>query len=474
MKKNKLFFLFALVFFACANVPAQVTIGGLTEPVTGTLLNLNSANRGGLLLSNVTITNLDSIPYGRNLFSGITKATADVNMELCGAMVYNTGLGTTVPAGIYIWTGRNWTKDGRFDPAVLRRGVGTFIGKNRFDLALGNDGINSCGSVSGRQSQKTNFSNRTPQDGTTAPYSGVQVYTFTPRAGDAVSHVRFAYVETSGVSIDSIKPASSHYATADNINYACKVTVYYRAALNSELQGTTRTTGHKLKLYVIYNFRAEYSSPSNDIMLDLNISLQDCSACGAYTDKATGTWLNFMCHNLGAIEGADPLKPAATIQGGKYKWGVKAIAMTQEEEQDDGKEYSTSEWLNRGTPPTDTNVDWDMKDANPCPAGWRVPTRTEWASVLTNNAKIWEGNWKTVNYSSGLRIGDALFLPTAGFGYDTDGSPSYPGKNAYYWSSTAVGPNGNCLKFDKDNGNVATVDYVANRIYGFSVRCVAN
>jgi hypothetical protein len=105
--------LFALAFFSCANLSAQVTIGGLEEPKTGAILDLNSTAKGGLLLSNVTIINPELIPYDTNLFPGITTdAAADVNPDFCGAMVYNTGQGTTVPAGIYIWNGCKWTKDG--------------------------------------------------------------------------------------------------------------------------------------------------------------------------------------------------------------------------------------------------------------------------------------------------------------------------------------------------------------------------
>jgi hypothetical protein len=103
----------ALVFFTCANLSAQVTIGGLEEPKTGAILDLNSTAKGGLLLSNVVILDTEKIPYNANAFPGITTdADADVNPDFCGAMVYNTGQGTTVPAGIYIWNGCKWTKDG--------------------------------------------------------------------------------------------------------------------------------------------------------------------------------------------------------------------------------------------------------------------------------------------------------------------------------------------------------------------------
>jgi hypothetical protein len=100
----------ALLFFFCASLHAQVTIGGLIEPAAGAILDLNSTTKGGLALSNVTILDLEFIPQGTNVFEGVTGL--DVNPDLRGAIVYNTGVGTTVPAGIYIWNGYCWTKDG--------------------------------------------------------------------------------------------------------------------------------------------------------------------------------------------------------------------------------------------------------------------------------------------------------------------------------------------------------------------------
>jgi uncharacterized protein (TIGR02145 family) len=121
MKINKLFFFAALLFFAGASSYAQVTIGGSTSPAPGVLLDLNSVEegvRGGLLLSNVTIIDLEKIPFGKNVFAGITDADADVNTALCGTVVYNDGQGTTVPAGIYVWNGYYWTHDGNCNPVV--------------------------------------------------------------------------------------------------------------------------------------------------------------------------------------------------------------------------------------------------------------------------------------------------------------------------------------------------------------------
>jgi uncharacterized protein (TIGR02145 family) len=105
------FLLLALVFFACAGLRAQVTIGGLTDPQKGAILDLNSTLRGGLVLSNVALDNLYTIPYtGVNPFPGITDATTHdaAKSRFTGAMVYHIGA-NNISAGVYIWNGENWT-----------------------------------------------------------------------------------------------------------------------------------------------------------------------------------------------------------------------------------------------------------------------------------------------------------------------------------------------------------------------------
>jgi uncharacterized protein (TIGR02145 family) len=106
MKKRILVVLFALAL--SANLRAQVTIGGLESPKAGALLDLNSTTTGGLVLSNVTLDNLRTIPYQPDWFPGIDASTADTNEDFKGAMVYHTG-GNNIPVGIYVWNGKNWT-----------------------------------------------------------------------------------------------------------------------------------------------------------------------------------------------------------------------------------------------------------------------------------------------------------------------------------------------------------------------------
>jgi uncharacterized protein (TIGR02145 family) len=102
MKKRILVVLFALAL--SANLHAQVTIGDLTAPAKGALLDLNKTVKGGLTLSNVKLANLYTIPA---TFPGMSSPPADAKAKFTGAMVYHTG-GNNIAAGIYVWNGTNW------------------------------------------------------------------------------------------------------------------------------------------------------------------------------------------------------------------------------------------------------------------------------------------------------------------------------------------------------------------------------
>jgi len=107
------------------------------------------------------------------------------------------------------------------------------------------------------------------------------------------------------------------------------------------------------------------------------------------------------------------------------------------------------------------------KANDPCPPGWRVPTRTECQSLVNASSQ-----WTTVNGVNGRIFGNGnntLFLPAAGYRYNTDGSLTNRGSYGYYWSSAVSVTSARYLYFNSSmqfmvNGNSST---------GFSVRCVA-
>jgi uncharacterized protein (TIGR02145 family) len=180
-----------------------------------------------------------------------------------------------------------------------------------------------------------------------------------------------------------------------------------------------------------------------------------------------------MCHNLGADETKDPFTPAAEIHGAKYKWGVKTVALTQADDQaNPGTITSPTAWAY--LPFDNSNNNW-LSANNPCPPGWRVPTEEEWGAVINSsyNPTITKvgTDWTNSagNYTTGMKVGDALFLPAAGLRDYNNGSLVNHGGYGYYWSSTANDSYyGRNLFFSSSSQIISNYSLSS----GFSVRCV--
>jgi uncharacterized protein (TIGR02145 family) len=211
--------------------------------------------------------------------------------------------------------------------------------------------------------------------------------------------------------------------------------------------------------------------------------------CGAYV--ASGVWKEFDCYNLAAIgktTNDDPFTPSWRLIGGYWQWGRKGP--------------DPSQWYNTNTPhfahgPTGPGAeeanrgeisDWDQSYApddswsdpdktadDPCPSGFRVPTKAQWTGVLNNNTHSIVGTWteNATNYSSGRLFGTDLMLPAAGNRdgyYNSDGSLYARGQKGRYWSSTQY-LNYSAWKFYVASDLIGT--YGHYRGDGLSVRCIA-
>jgi uncharacterized protein (TIGR02145 family) len=94
---------------------------------------------------------------------------------------------------------------------------------------------------------------------------------------------------------------------------------------------------------------------------------------------------------------------------------------------------------------------------NPCPAGFRLPTETEWEAERLS----WSSNDRAGAFASPLK------LVSAGYRGKFMGSVYYTGSDGCYWSSTHDGSDARYLDFTSGSAAVT----ISGRASGFSVRC---
>jgi uncharacterized protein (TIGR02145 family) len=207
----------------------------------------------------------------------------------------------------------------------------------------------------------------------------------------------------------------------------------------------------------------------------LNIGGQTCTldvtvaVCRAKVNATD--YINFMCYNLGAANtSADPFTPGWEINGGYWQWGRSAQAAAGPTATDP-KNGAISGWNTTNAP----NGSWadGSKTANdPCPAGYRIPTKAQWEGVSANNTKTNVGSFNSsaTNYGAGKKFGNQLMLPAAGVRDYDGGALDSRGYYGGYWSSA---------EYDDDSAwsmyFVSSVASTGNdfRTGGLSVRCVA-
>jgi uncharacterized protein (TIGR02145 family) len=319
-------------------------------------------------------------------------------------------------------------------PAAIPVGSGTLSGRTCFDVAQSNNS-GECGNLTGRQSETLSANGSRADFATTTTNS--QTYTFTPSG--TVSNVRFVYDEASAYSGQIVQSISGGN-TGNNITSAVSCTVHYKSTLNSAADGKNNSNALTVDIYAIYN-----DGPTNngtDKSVKLTAKIKDCPCCGAYT--VDGTWLNFMCYNLGA----DPTinSPAAqqaatpsSVYGSYYGWGTSSIA-------------GNGTCIYSADAAATAWGDGAAKTSNdPCPAGWRVPSQAQWESILNGNSghiglandgtpyTTSSGNvvvWKKTTTTTGIQIGNYLFLPAAGFIYSSYNCNVYANAEQVRYSTT--------------------------------------
>ncbi|CAK7051272.1 MAG: hypothetical protein PARBA_01791 [Parabacteroides sp.] len=137
------------------------------------------------------------------------------------------------------------------------------------------------------------------------------------------------------------------------------------------------------------------------------------------------------------------------------------------------KPKESNPW-NRGTLETPVK-----SDSDPCPAGWRVPTKDEWHSIGTYGFNYWYHSihWvlQTIPYLS-LKTGlfsETLILPLY---EDDDWEVHDQGDRTYYWSSTINEKHGKSVVVVKINVNTDHMEHtemdIRNNYYYVYTRCI--
>ncbi len=104
--------------------------------------------------------------------------------------------------------------------------------------------------------------------------------------------------------------------------------------------------------------------------------------------------------------------------------------------------------------PQNDNLWQDSGINNPCPAGFRLPTSTEWEAEIDS--------WPAGGFSNPLK------LVIAGYRDHSDGSIKASSAQGFYWSSTVDGSNSWGMYWQPNSGRMG----YTSRADGFSVRCL--
>lgn len=229
-------------------------------------------------------------------------------------------------------------------------------------------------------------------------------------------------------------------------------------------------------------------TPGMKYNLNLTITPNDVNTehMGVPVVKVAG--MLWMRHNLGANTSLDPDQSPTTANhmGNYYQYGRRAVVATSSTGSGAISGWNTTAapagaW-NSGTEaaPVKTNND-------PCPSGFRVPTRMEYQTLIDNTVASNIGTWTTNGNEN--RTGAAkvltsktnanvkLTFPAAGYRNGNQGILYWRGGNAGYWTSSVTASELIRYRIGQNVQGIATDDAGQpnnlSRTSGFFIRCIA-
>lgn len=426
----------ALLLAVSAKMHAQVTIGADTDPKDFSLLEIVGDNSNGLRLPQMTGAEMTTL-------KGKVAALTDKS-KAKGLMVMNTTANT-----LETFDGVNWTT---------------------LSMSMGLDGSNIFIFLYGYNSSK--------------PYDrgvGVSVANQVTASNAVLNNMQVLYTNGDGKQIPDY---TSKEVNGLTISYPA-TTLGSSGTIPLTLSGTPTKRG------------------AFDIPVFINrqvVQVRVHVGCGMYTANKNYTvnWLPMMCINWGGTNvdyTLNPFTPVQGIAGDNFQWG-KTAAVANVTTSDKKitpwslAKGSNPQFYNSNTANTD-GIKTAIKTANdPCPDGWRLPTRSEWMGGMNtdNNTQSRKGTWSgastTTNYSAGLAltpVGSSttitLVLPAVGNRASKDGVLENRGVQGWYMTSTQASgsqtiADNNNYYLNFSNTDVQAGNYT-DKANGFSVRCVS-
>lgn len=228
---------------------------------------------------------------------------------------------------------------------------------------------------------------------------------------------------------------------------------------------------------IVYNVSG---TPSTSGTVSLPIVLGSTTYCTvtksvaqASTVVMPGDTKAWSRHNLGADTSLDPDTPVQAIHGYYYQWGRKASVATASTPSGGISGWNSSYAAN-GSWSDSSKTTYD-----PCPSGFRVPTRTQFQNLINGTTASNIGTWSTsstngsANFGAAKRFtggGKILTFPAAGTRNYANGTLYGRAYSGQYWSSTQ---NASSSAYDLSFSSSSVTVNNFNRTFGFSVRCIS-
>ena len=284
------------------------------------------------------------------------------------------------------------------------------------------------------------------------------------------------------IEVNVTKPTSYNFSATDSTTG-----LTYSATGYFTTSGTKLVTLENNKTSIAWDkygtINMTLTGASNTLALAPRIDIKSIPASATAVVDVTYGGQTWMDRNLGARRVATAINDVLSY-GNHYQWGRPAdgheITVWDGATLTDGRGFydatalealATSDapgypnFILTDTTPYDWRSDnnnnrWATANQGPCPAGYHVPTDTEWNTADSFGG--WNNNTDTYN--------SALKLPSAGFRLRIDGLLYDQGTRGYCWSSSVSGTNALNLRFHSTAANTI----IHNRAHGFTVRCLKN